>query len=63
MDLEELKGIAFENAGAIIPLIHKLEDDEPDKRKKEWILWQQKMNFLFEEYNIFAKFVVFKPIK
>ena len=63
MDIEELMSIKFENAGHILPLIHQLEGEEPDKRKKEWRQWQEKINFLFDKYNKTVEFPAFKLIK
>lgn len=45
--------------------IERLEDDmeKLDKRKKEYKLAKDKINFLIDMYNIKAGWKVFKPIK
>lgn len=63
MDLEELKSKEWKDAGELIPLIFKLEDEVPDKRKKEYDIWKDKINFLYLQYNKMAEFAAFKQIK
>ena len=59
---EEFFNQEFENTGAVIPLIHKLEDEEPDKRTKDWKIWKDKINFLYLQYNKLATFKAFKTL-
>ena len=53
----------YVNCGDLILAIHKLEEEEPDGRKKEHSEWKEKINILFDKYNKMSNFAAFKPIK
>lgn len=63
MDLEALQAKEWKDAGELALEIFKLEDEIPDKRKKEYEEWRKKINFLFAEYNKLTNFAAFKLIK
>ncbi len=60
---EEFFKREFINCGEIIPEIHKLEIECPDKRTKEYNKWETKINHLFSLYNKMAGFTAFKLFK
>lgn len=53
----------FNNCVEVDDLIAELEEKCPDKRTKEYVIWKEKLNLLFQQYNTFVKFTCFKPIK
>jgi len=69
LDIEENDVNLFKkqyiNLADIKEEIDRLEDemDHLDKRKKEYRLAKDKINFLIDMYNIKAGWKVFKPIK
>lgn len=60
--LEEFLKKTFTNCGDLDREIEKLENNIPDKRKKEFIEYRSKINYLYKMYNGFAKFKVYKLI-
>jgi len=50
----------YENLGEINSIIEKLESSIPDKRTKDFDIWKEKINFLFDLYNKSCKFKAFK---
>ena len=63
MEEEEFFKREFTNCGEIIPEIHKLEDNVPDKRTKEYNKWETQINHLFSLYNKMAQFKAFNMFK
>lgn len=60
LSISELK---FENCGDLDELIEEMEKLVPDKRKKkEYIDWKNKINYLYQNYNKLAKFKCYKLI-
>jgi hypothetical protein len=53
------------NAGEVKDEIEKLEyeEDKLDKRKKEYKLWKDKMNFLIDMYNIKVGWKAYKKLE
>lgn len=53
------------NAGGVKEEIEKLEyeEDKLDKRKKEYKLWKDKMNFLIDMYNIKIGWKAYKKLE
>lgn len=53
------------NAGEVKEEIEKLEyeEDKLDKRKKEYKLWKDKMNFLIDMYNIKVGWKAYKKLE
>lgn len=53
------------NAGEVKDEIEKLEyeEDKLDKRKKEYKLWKDKMNFLIDMYNIKVGWKAYKKVE
>jgi len=53
------------NAAEIHEEIERLEDEETklDKRKKEYRLWKEKINFLIDMYNVKVGWKAYKNIK
>lgn len=52
------------NAAEVRDQIEKLEfeEDKIDKRKKEYRLWKEKMNFLMDMYNIKVGWKAYKKV-
>ncbi len=53
----------FLNCGEIQLLIDALEDNCPDKKTKEYLVWKDKFNYLAKKYNEFSKFKAYKQIQ
>lgn len=53
------------NAGEVKDELEKLEyeEDKLDKRKKEYKLWKDKMNFLIDMYNIKVGWKAYKKVE
>jgi hypothetical protein len=53
------------NAAEIKEEIERLEfeEDKIDKRKKEYRLWKERVNFLIDMYNIKVGWAAYKKIK
>ena len=50
----------YENLGEIDSTIEKMESSIPDKRTKDFDIWKDKINFLFDLYNKSGKFKAYK---
>jgi len=55
--------LKYENCGDLDQIIEEWEKEIPDKRTKEYVVWKEKMNYLYREYNKLVKFKCYKPIK
>lgn len=53
------------NAAEVRDEIEKLEyeEDKLDKRKKEYKLWKEKMNFLIDMYNVKVGWKAYKKLE
>ncbi len=53
------------NAAEVREEIEKLEyeEDKLDKRKKEYKLWKEKMNFLIDMYNVKVGWKAYKKLE
>lgn len=60
MDFDELKEINFINCGHIQNEINKLEDNPIDKRTKDYLVYKEKLNYLYKKYNNLAQFKAYK---
>lgn len=50
----------FENCGHVQREIIKLEDNPPDKRTKEYLVYRDKLNYLYIKYNELGEFKAYK---
>ena len=57
---EEFYKKEYQNLGEIDSIIEKMEASIPDKRTKDFDIWKEKINFLFDMYNKSGKFKAFK---
>jgi hypothetical protein len=65
LDINELlsrTGIP-QNMVELQEIIGELEDNEPDKRKKEWKRWKERINILRKEYNRKARQQIYLLVK
>ena len=52
----------FVNCGDVQEEIDRLQNKEPDKRKKEWKIWKNQLNELFNKYNSLIEDKIYKLI-
>lgn len=63
MNLKEYKPKDnYSNALELDDEIVLLENNIPDKRTKDWIIWQSYLNKLYLQYNKLCKFNCYKQI-
>lgn len=69
LDIDESEMNLFKkqyiNAAEVKDEIEKLEyeEDKIDKRKKEYRLWKEKMNFLIDMYNVKVGWKAYKKLE